>query len=101
MARLDSAIKLSFRKIIQYNILLIMFGSGIRSLKNYIGVEVMCTGEASAEDVHPFQSCQQKMNPSDFIFPKVVDKKLRVQIASIFGGMGVGDKNGRWPVKKK
>ena len=31
MARLDSAIKLSFREIIQYNILLIMFGSGIRS----------------------------------------------------------------------
>ena len=60
----------------------------------------MCTGDASAEDVHPFQSCQPKMNPSDFIFPKGVEKKLRVQIASIFGGMGVGDKNGRWPVKK-
>ena len=48
----------------------------------------MCTGDASAEDVHPFQSYQQKMNPSDFIFPKGADEKLRVQIASIFRGDG-------------
>ena len=41
------------------------------------------------------------MNTSDFIFPKDADEKLRVQIASMFGGMGVGDKNGMWPVKKK
>ena len=37
----------------------------------------MCTGDASAEDVHPFQSCQPKMNPSDFIFPKGVAKKIK------------------------
>ena len=65
----------------------------------------MCTEDASAEDVqffiHPFQSCQQKMNSSDFIFPKGADEKLRVQIASIFGRMGVGDKNVMLPVKKK
>ena len=41
------------------------------------------------------------MNTSDFIFPKGADEKLRVQIAPMFGGMGVGDKNGMWPVKKK
>ena len=41
------------------------------------------------------------MNTSDFIFPKGGDEKLRVQIAPMFGGMGVGDKNGMWPVKKK
>ena len=41
------------------------------------------------------------MNPLDFIFPKGADEKLRVQIASMFGGMGVGDKNGMCPVKKR
>ena len=51
--------------------------------------------------IHSFQSCQQKMNSSDFIFPKDADETLRVQIASMFGGMGVGDKNGMCPVKKR
>ena len=41
------------------------------------------------------------MNSSDFIFPKDADEKLRVQIASMFGGMGVGDKNEMCPVKKR
>ena len=41
------------------------------------------------------------MNPSDFVFSKGANEKLRVQIASIFGGMGVGDKNAMWPVNKK
>ena len=41
------------------------------------------------------------MNPSDFVFSKGANEKLRVQIASIFGGMGLGIKMQCGQLKKK